>query len=97
MNHIFNSLETQEKNQMQILRVYLYMGTNSLLKIWSQLEKSNDNFDDDVTDGVHEWWIKEKPSKTQNVPHTSLSQQLRIWMRMYWLFNEFRVPRIGAF
>lgn len=29
----FQSLENTEKNQMQTLRVYLYMGINSLLKI----------------------------------------------------------------
>lgn len=74
MNHIFSSLETQDKNQMQSLRVYLYMGTNSLLKFWSQLENADDNFDGDVTDGVPEWWIKEKTlQNSECASHISFS------------------------
>lgn len=106
MNHIFSSLKTQKKNQMQSLRVYLYIGTNSLLKIWSQLEKTKwilwwwcDGWGTRVMCFIMipVNWIKTKNPKTQNVPHTSLSQQLKIWMRMYWLLMNFKFHKWEPF
>lgn len=88
----FQFLENTEKSQTQSFRVYLYMGINSFLKIWSHLDNNKWIW---WYDGWDLWvicfiiipikWIKN--AEALNISHNSFSKTKGKWECIDFLMN----------